>query len=79
MRAEKLEPNIRLHLVQSLLSESYKLPNEMTVDDIKVIVNQFRLAARRAHEAGYDLLEIHAAHGYLLCQFFISKYKPQKR
>ncbi len=50
-------------------SESYKLPNEMTVDDIKEIVDQFRQAARRAHEAGYDLLEIHAAHGYLLCQF----------
>jgi len=45
------------------------LPVKMTKDMIERMVYQFREAARRAHEAGYDLLELHAAHGYLLFQF----------
>ncbi|QWB96601.1 NADPH dehydrogenase [Mycoplasmatota bacterium] len=45
------------------------LPVAMTEDMIERMVYQFREAAGRAHEAGYDLLELHAAHGYLLFQF----------
>jgi NADPH2 dehydrogenase len=41
----------------------------MTIEDIKKVVSDFKSAARRAHEAGYDFLELHAAHGYLLFQF----------
>jgi len=47
----------------------YKTPKEMTVQDIKDTVKAFKDAARRADQAGYDLLEIHGAHGYLLFQF----------
>lgn len=45
------------------------VPKEMTLEDIRKVISDFKEAARRAHEAGYDLLELHAAHGYLLFQF----------
>jgi 2,4-dienoyl-CoA reductase-like NADH-dependent reductase (Old Yellow Enzyme family) len=41
---------------------------EMTAEDIQGIVKSFSQAARRAKEAGYDGVQIHAAHGYLLSQ-----------
>jgi len=44
-------------------------PLEMTKEDIKGVVDDFREAARRAREAGYKVLEIHGAHGYLQHQF----------
>jgi NADPH2 dehydrogenase len=47
----------------------YKVPKEMTLKDIKKVIDDFKQAARRAEKAGYDYLEIHAAHGYLLCEF----------
>ena len=37
--------------------------------ELAEFVESFRQAAQRAMEAGYDLVEIHAAHGYLLHQF----------
>jgi len=42
---------------------------EMTIEDIHGIVAAFGQAARRAREAGFDAVEIHAAHGYLMSQF----------
>lgn len=47
-------------------------PREMTVDEIHEIVDAFGQAARRAQEAGFDAVEIHGAHGYLLTQFLSS-------
>ncbi|MCX7983152.1 MAG: FAD-dependent oxidoreductase [Syntrophales bacterium] len=44
-------------------------PREMTIDDIKEAIASFGQAARRAKEAGFDAVEIHCAHGYLLTQF----------
>lgn len=44
-------------------------PNEMTIDDIKEAIAAFGSAAVRAREAGFDAVELHGAHGYLLCQF----------
>lgn len=44
-------------------------PLELTKEQIKNIVNQFAQAASRAYEAGFKLIEIHAAHGYLLHEF----------
>lgn len=44
-------------------------PRELSVDEIHGIVAQFRDAAARAVAAGFDMVEIHAAHGYLLSEF----------
>ncbi len=50
-------------------AEDYPQPREMTHGDIEKVVNDFVLAARRSVEAGFDVIEIHAAHGYLLHEF----------
>ncbi|EHY56455.1 NADH-dependent flavin oxidoreductase [Exophiala dermatitidis] len=44
-------------------------PRQLSVDDIKELVQAWADAARRSVEAGIDVIEIHAAHGYLLHQF----------
>mgnify|MGYP001117784911 CR=1 FL=1 len=44
-------------------------PREMTLADIKEIIAAFGSAAVRAQEAGFDAVEVHGAHGYLLTQF----------
>ena len=43
---------------------------EMTVEEIHEVADRFAAAARRVKEGGYDGVEIHSAHGYLLCQFY---------
>ena len=45
------------------------LPRELIIDEIHEIETAFGEAARRAKEAGFDGIEIHAAHGYLIAQF----------
>ncbi|PON59770.1 NADH:flavin oxidoreductase/NADH oxidase, N-terminal [Trema orientale] len=47
----------------------YTPPRRLRTDEIPQIVNDFRLAARNAIEAGFDGVEIHGAHGYLIDQF----------
>ncbi|HEY8552939.1 MAG TPA: NADH:flavin oxidoreductase/NADH oxidase [Burkholderiales bacterium] len=47
----------------------YEAPREMTQADIDFAVEAWGQAARRALEAGFDVLEIHGAHGYLIHQF----------
>jgi 2,4-dienoyl-CoA reductase-like NADH-dependent reductase (Old Yellow Enzyme family) len=46
------------------------IPRELTREEIDNIVKAFQAAARRTKEAGFDGVEIHSAHGYLLNQFF---------
>jgi 2,4-dienoyl-CoA reductase-like NADH-dependent reductase (Old Yellow Enzyme family) len=44
-------------------------PREMTLADIQELIEAFANAARRVKEAGFDAVQLHAAHGYLLSQF----------
>ena len=46
-----------------------ELPRELSHEDIEGMISCFRDAARRAHEAGFDAVEVHGAHGFLLGQF----------
>jgi NADPH2 dehydrogenase len=50
-------------------NEKYKTPIEMSKEDINEVVNSFKEGARRAKEAGFDVIEIHGAHGYLINEF----------
>ncbi|WP_037855800.1 NADH:flavin oxidoreductase/NADH oxidase [Streptomyces sp. NRRL S-31] len=49
--------------------EGHPVPTELTVDQIGEIVGQFAAAARRALAAGFEAVEVHGAHGYLIHQF----------
>ncbi|AEF85443.1 NADH:flavin oxidoreductase/nadh oxidase [Treponema primitia ZAS-2] len=54
------------------------VPQEITVEQIKRIQQKFADAALRAKNAGYDGIEIHAAHGFLLSQFMTPHYNRRK-
>ena len=56
---------------------NFGMPHALTTDEIQNIVNRFRDAAVRALEAGFEMIEIHAAHGYLLHQF-LSSYSNKR-
>jgi 2,4-dienoyl-CoA reductase-like NADH-dependent reductase (Old Yellow Enzyme family) len=50
-------------------TDGYPMPRALSVDGIQNVVSGFAAAARRACEAGFRVIEIHAAHGYLLHEF----------
>jgi 2,4-dienoyl-CoA reductase-like NADH-dependent reductase (Old Yellow Enzyme family) len=50
-------------------SPQYDTPIEMTTDAIKKVITDYTAAARRALNAGFQVAEIHAAHGYLINEF----------
>lgn len=66
-KAEVDEPIIAPSAIA--FDDKSKTPNEMTTEDIKTVVQAFADAARRAKEIGFDIVEIHAAHGYLINEF----------
>lgn len=49
--------------------EGHPVPKEMARDDIAEVTTQFAEAARRSLAAGFEVIEIHMAHGYLLHEF----------
>lgn len=51
-------------------SRTGNIPMQLTREEIKKIISEFRDAAIRVKQAGFDGVEIHSAHGYLLNQFF---------
>ncbi|QPK93600.1 NADH:flavin oxidoreductase/NADH oxidase [Actinomyces sp. zg-332] len=58
--------------------EPYNAPTVMTTQQVKATIKDFIDSARRAEQAGYDMIELHAAHGYLINQF-ISPLSNQRK
>ncbi len=61
-----------------LTPEMKIVPKEMTVGEIKEVINKFGDAAKRAKKAGFDGIEIHGATGYLLVQFISPRTNKRK-
>lgn len=67
----KSQSSANPHIAPSAISYSdqYEIPVEMDLDEIQELKNDFIKAAQRAVEAGFDGIEIHGAHGYLIHEF----------
>lgn len=48
------------------------MPSTLSLDEIKDVIMQFGRTAKRVHQCGFDGIEIHAGHGYLISQFMSS-------
>jgi 2,4-dienoyl-CoA reductase-like NADH-dependent reductase (Old Yellow Enzyme family) len=68
-----LSPDEEPWITEAPSAVAYKaeepLPHALSKDEIKKVIDDFKVAALRAKEAGFDVVEIHAAHGYLLHEF----------
>ena len=60
-----------------LTGTPYPVPDEMSTFDIRHVINGFAETAKGAVEAGFDGIEIHGAHGYLISQF-LSSYSNKR-
>ncbi|KAL8485857.1 hypothetical protein ACS0TY_027957 [Phlomoides rotata] len=63
---KELAPLLRSNVLDSTL---FSPPRHLRIEEIPDIVNDFRVAARNAIEAGFDGVELHGAHSYLIKQF----------
>lgn len=70
VKAETPEPSVAPSAVS--LFERYPAPTALTQEEMAGIVEAFRQAAVRAVQAGFDTVELHGAHGYLINQFLSS-------
>lgn len=62
-----IAPNIEIFTAQGM--KKIPTPRALSEEEIKDVINEFRLAARAAVEAGADGVEIHGANGYIIQQF----------
>ena len=62
-------PNTTISCSNVVVDGRYSAPREMTLKDIATVQDQFISSVKRAIEAGFDVIELHAAHGYLINQF----------
>jgi NADPH2 dehydrogenase len=65
----KAELNSSIYAPSPLAFNRMKQPIEMSESNISDTIDAFQEGARRAREAGFDVIEIHGAHGYLINQF----------
>jgi 2,4-dienoyl-CoA reductase (NADPH2) len=63
--------------IQSYLTRTTS--KEMTRNDFEAVVDLYRAAAARVLEAGYDGIELHAAHGYMLLGSFLTPWRNARR
>nr|HEX4316337.1 NADH:flavin oxidoreductase [Kofleriaceae bacterium] len=56
---------------------TFETPRVATTDDLARVIEQFAAAAARAEQAGFAGVELHGAHGYLLCQFLSRTMNPR--
>jgi len=56
---------------------SREIPRELTTEEVYDLIEKFGDAARRAQDAGFDAVEVHGAHGYLIAQF-MSPYSNKR-
>ncbi|CAD8054239.1 unnamed protein product [Paramecium sonneborni] len=61
-----------------ILNIPHEIPHEMNLDEIQLVINQFKKGAYLAKEAGFDALELHGANGYLIDQFLKSNSNKRK-
>ncbi|WP_028403316.1 NADH:flavin oxidoreductase/NADH oxidase [Ectobacillus panaciterrae] len=66
-KAEDANPPVAPSAIR--FNEKYRIPRELTTDEVKQMVEKFQKGVRRAVQAGVDTVEIHGAHGYLIHQF----------
>ncbi len=70
------EPNIGPSVIGSYLTG---IPcRELAADELPAILDRYRAAARRVREAGYDGIELHAAHGYMLLGSFLTPWRNRR-
>ncbi|MEV5508553.1 NADH:flavin oxidoreductase/NADH oxidase [Streptomyces orinoci] len=50
-------------------ADGHPIPDELTVEGIQRVIQDFAAAARRARDAGFEVVELHGAHGYLIGEF----------
>ena len=55
----------------------FETPRAATEADLRRVIEQFAAAAVRCEKAGFDGIELHGAHGYLLCQFLSATMNPR--
>ncbi|TPX37825.1 hypothetical protein SeMB42_g06862 [Synchytrium endobioticum] len=67
----RFQPNNELPVSASTTKSSRRAEpaRALTVPEIKYVVNEFRTSAKNARDAGFDGVELHGAHGYLIDQF----------